>query len=1620
VNLLLNEISHYILENVVRSMQPKSRIVIDGFELASAKQVSLEVNRLISSDPGLNAPEFAVRCLTNFPDDTSTEANIEQAVEFRNGNRKLLLFSDDNSAGSLKDFDNRELGQVIEAIEFSLLERQTGEISTKIRSVFSNIEASVSSKQRLEFLIAVTQPNSTVGLNLWRVGLIPDAGEHDFHNRLIANRRAVSAISGRVRPLASVSERLTSAAVIDPGFRNFLHSHLVTLPLSFDVWLESIASGQLSNLTFDLWKISDAPSVEIEKLEIDAFRAKDGSAERACKLVFHALSNELVYTNQVTVSWKVTPVNLQSVTDWRVEVLPMGVEDPTPIFSKNVAYGKRTTLTIKGIADDETTREFDRYFVRVTAIADSEILMTSGGYEASADSDDFILDPDAADKGSSGSKSLDEWIPEGIIRAQLERGISNIDLGASIIDSKNQILVTPVGLSHKILTPYPQIFSEIENFVTKVDNSAQSFSLISRHGGAQAFSDITMEKIQVSADFERARNRFFANLLQSEGNRVSVSSTTWPKALRKTLHAYLEEFGRELLRNPNVGDLLRLDTLKVSVDSSRGKVTGLVVLPFHPLRARWIEEHHRLLMDWAEKINELDTKNRKLQVDLGLVQKISPINIPEYLVLSDDGKTLPSIYSGELGAGAALYLPSDELSSNEATQIVRRVLGLKLNSSTGDVSSKAFAKYLTSYVDGRFVEPGLRLCAVNAGDGSVLAAAIEAFEKGRQDEGAALKWNINAFSQTKIFSKTLPALVALNSKKKKFELEATGIRAVHTMNNRRPTLLSPSIRVSERPIAELSNLQLAHNISSIQDLANMELAPFDARPERDPILGGLLRPTLNTVLPNAGEQLVYASSAKPSSDLIELSDLTFATERFLAAVSKTITGNETAVAMRLQLSAETLGQLSALHTVSDWVVTVDRHLGANLYEQELQNAVGGTYVLDYTPDFIDGFGERVTLTTTKKLEMESVIRSAMERLGLIDSGVTASHILESLSKVSGRLALQLLKDDNRALESMGLAVVITHLRSQNLLDNTVIIPVDSHNDIFGFDANTVSDSAERCDLLLLRFSKEGKYELEFVEVKARTGVIPASLPLHMAKQTERTWHQLRDLLFEKKNSRIDRELQWSRWNSLLHFYLERASNGGFVNASEVSHIHSEIEKISRARQAPDVSRTGYIVNLDNGGSSFDTLISGMQVRYLNADLLRESGFTVFTFDDESSKSSDLLKSSGQPVLNLPEEEMASIDLPGNEIETGIESPSAGPFTGIGSVAEGEDSESFPKVSDLDIVIGLDSAGQKITWSKSTAGSPHLVMVGIPGQGKSVLTRKVIARAQDSGVPSLVFDFHGDMVDKTSTSVSRIDVAEAGLPFSPFSIDSSVPVPVTTASGEIAEILESTFGLGLIQKRNIAEALKQAYIANGWDDQGQTGSPISMEDFLSSLGQIEALEKNKNASARIQPFTSYQLFQVFDGVEPDFRLNKSLVFDVSRYSKVQEVKLAAGAFILRKIYNDMYSWGMSSEIRVLLVLDEAHLLAKNPTIPKLMKEGRKYGIAMMIVSQSIDDFSPEVPENAGTKIAFRTNFPSSKKVASMLRSRGSADLSEAIENLRVGEAYVSTQGKPEPQLLLPSE
>ena len=273
-----------------------------------------------------------------------------------------------------------------------------------------------------------------------------------------------------------------------------------------------------------------------------------------------------------------------------------------------------------------------------------------------------------------------------------------------------------------------------------------------------------------------------------------------------------------------------------------------------------------------------------------------------------------------------------------------------------------------------------------------------------------------------------------------------------------------------------------------------------------------------------------------------------------------------------------------------------------------------------------------------------------------------------------------------------------------------------------------------------------------------------------------------------------------------------------------------------------------------------------------------------------------------------------------------------------------------------------------------------------------------------------------MGSKIKYVTNIINVAKEGLPFSPFDFDAGAALPIRSAAQEIAEILTSIGNLGEIQTTNVNLAIRDCYQNLGWDDYGLEGTSLpSISNFVSSLTVIEAQNRGKNAVARLQSFTDYDLFRDVNSASFKILDPKGFVFDVSKYRQ-DEVKITAGAFILRKIYNEMFQWKNASEPRLAIVLDEAHRLAKDPTIPKIMKEGRKFGIVVLLVSQSLEDFAPQVIDNAGSKIAFRTNFPASRKVASFLQSKNSVGLADTIEGLGMGVAMVSTPQMNHPEMV----
>ena len=253
----------------------------------------------------------------------------------------------------------------------------------------------------------------------------------------------------------------------------------------------------------------------------------------------------------------------------------------------------------------------------------------------------------------------------------------------------------------------------------------------------------------------------------------------------------------------------------------------------------------------------------------------------------------------------------------------------------------------------------------------------------------------------------------------------------------------------------------------------------------------------------------------------------------------------------------------------------------------------------------------------------------------------------------------------------------------------------------------------------------------------------------------------------------------------------------------------------------------------------------------------------------------------------------------------------------------------------------------------------------------------------------------------------IDAAD-GVPFSPFETEIGTSHPGRGRRGRLQSPKSSNTYASLVTS-SATWPIRRFVIAIRRSDMtslsGGAGVP-TVDAVRERMEEVEQERGVRNVSARCRPILDFGLFR--DATDSSFEdgLRTGVVVDVHRLS-LETLQLAAGAFVLRRVYKEMFSWGETPELRLAIVLDEAHRLARDVTLPKLMKEGRKFGIVVIVASQGLADYHPDVVGNAGTKVVFRTNFPASKKVAGFLRSGKGTDLAATIEQLDVGEAYVQT-------------
>lgn len=140
-----------------------------------------------------------------------------------------------------------------------------------------------------------------------------------------------------------------------------------------------------------------------------------------------------------------------------------------------------------------------------------------------------------------------------------------------------------------------------------------------------------------------------------------------------------------------------------------------------------------------------------------------------------------------------------------------------------------------------------------------------------------------------------------------------------------------------------------------------------------------------------------------------------------------------------------------------------------------------------------------------------------------------------------------------------------------------------------------------------------------------------------------------------------------------------------------------------------------------------------------------------------------------------------------------------------------------------------------------------------------------------------------------------------------------------------------------------------------------------------------------------------------------------IFDLSAIpSNIMQI---ISGCILKIIYDALY-WGQSTLVGgkkqpLFLVLDEAHAYLKagedsisSRTVQAIAKEGRKYGVGMLLVTQRPSELDETVLSQCGSIIALRmTNTRDKGHVSSAMQDE-LREMADVLSSLRTGEAIIS--------------
>jgi DNA phosphorothioation-dependent restriction protein DptH len=297
---------------------------------------------------------------------------------------------------------------------------------------------------------------------------------------------------------------------------------------------------------------------------------------------------------------------------------------------------------------------------------------------------------------------------------------------------------------------------------------------------------------------------------------------------------------------------------------------------------------------------------------------------------------------------------------------------------------------------------------------------------------------------------------------------------------------------------------------------------------------------------------------------------------------------------------------------------------------------------------------------------------------------------------------------------------------------------------------------------------------------------------------------------------------------------------------------------------------------------------------------------------------------------------------------------------------------------LRVLLGHDARNEMpLYWEPTNTAkfmNTNTGIIGTMGTGKTQFTKAMVTQlyrnqhdnVNAASIGMLIFDYKSDYVDDAfinATNAKKFKLFQ--LPYNPLSLFGDTPMlPIHTAAG-FSETMAKAYGLGPKQQLKLENLILEAYSTAGISPENSStwSRPAPTIDDIWALFIAQEKVEEDSLYAALSKLARFKIFESTpEKMTSLYELTEGItVIELAGYPS--EIQNLVVALTLDLFYSQMQKRGKPvvqgdyRQITKLILVDEAdNFMSQNFTnLRKILKEGREYGVGIVLSTQDITHF-----------------------------------------------------------------